>query len=212
MLRAAGDVSRLRLLELLSRGEMCVTEIAATTGEGLSTVSQRLRLLRGEDLVVGRREGKHVYYSLADGHVAQLILGVLEHAAEPIEERKPAEGRSSRMTEEKIHGGHEHTHGPDCGHTAVLHGGHTDYLHDGHLHHQREDGAVEEHTLPVSGTNPDAHTPDHEAEHSADHEHGPGCGHEAVPHGDHTDYLVEGHLHRPHGDHCDDHGPVELAG
>lgn len=83
MLRAAGDVSRLRLLELLSRGEACVTGIAAASGEGLSTVSQRLRMLREEGLVVGRREGKHVYYALADRHVARLILSVLEHAAEP---------------------------------------------------------------------------------------------------------------------------------
>lgn len=111
---------------------------------------------------------------------------------------------------EKLHEGHDHTHGEDCGHTAIRHDGHTDYLHDGHLHHQREDGTVEEHVLPVSGTNPDAHN-DHDAEHPADHVHGPGCGHEPVPHGDHTDYLVEGHLHHPHGDHCDDHGPVEVV-
>lgn len=61
----------------------------------------------------------------------------------------------------------------------------------------------------MSDTNPEEHTPGHEAEHSA--EHGPGCGHEPVPHGGHTDYLVEGRLHHPHGDHCDDHGPVELT-
>lgn len=219
MLHAVGDVSRLKLLELLSRGEMCVTEIAAVTDDGLSTVSQRLRLLRSEDLVTGRREGKHVFYSLADRHVAELLLSVLRHAAEP-------EGRWGQATEtvgreertrggismtEKLHEGHEHVHGSDCEHTGIRHDGHTDYLHEGHLHHQREDGAVEEHEIPVSDANPDAHTPDHEAEHNADHEHGPGCGHEPAPHGDHTDYLVEGHLHHPHGDHCDDHGLVELT-
>lgn len=209
MLRAAGDASRLRLLEMLSRGEMCVTEIASVTGEGLSTVSQRLRLLLGEDLVFRRREGKHVFYSLSDGHVADVILSVLGHAAHP-GETATGTSREGASNMAETHRGHDHVHGAGCGHTGMRHDGHTDYLHDGHLHHQLEDGTVEEHAIPVSDTNPDAHN-DHEAEHPADHEHGPGCGHEAVPHGDHTDYLVEGHLHHPHGDHCDHHGPVEIT-
>jgi hypothetical protein len=109
------------------------------------------------------------------------------------------------------HEGHAHQHGPNCGHKAVRHNGHVDYLHDGHLHHHGAAG-VEEHTLPVDGTNPAACTPGHACGgHAAKHQHGPGCGHEAVPHGDHVDYLVNGHLHHPHGDHCDDHGPVHLA-
>jgi hypothetical protein len=108
------------------------------------------------------------------------------------------------------HANHDHRHGPGCGHTGVRHGDHTDYLHDGHLHHAAG-GAVEEHTLPVDGTNPDVCTPAHNCGgHAAGHTHGPACGHEAVPHGDHTDYLVDGHLHHPHGDHCDDHGPVNV--
>ena len=109
------------------------------------------------------------------------------------------------------HANHNHQHGPGCGHTGVKHGDHTDYLHDGHLHHANG-GAVEEHTLPVDGTNPVACTPSHACGgHAAGHTHGPACGHEAVPHGDHTDYLVDGHLHHPHGDHCDDHGPVNVV-
>jgi DNA-binding transcriptional ArsR family regulator len=81
--RACGDPERLRVLERLSHGELCVTEIAAESGEGLSTVSQRLRLLRSEGLLGRRREGKHIYYSLADQHVADLIHSALEHALEP---------------------------------------------------------------------------------------------------------------------------------
>lgn len=81
--RAAGDVSRLRLLELLSRGEKCVTEIAETLDEGLSTVSQRLRLLRSEGLVRRHREGKHIYYALADEHVSHMLHDALVHAGEP---------------------------------------------------------------------------------------------------------------------------------
>ena len=109
------------------------------------------------------------------------------------------------------HANHDHQHGPGCGHTGVRHEDHTDYLHDGHLHHA-DGGAVEEHSLPVDGTNPTACTPAHACGgHQKGHVHGAGCGHEAVPHGDHTDYLVDGHLHHPHGDHCDDHGPVNVV-
>jgi hypothetical protein len=108
------------------------------------------------------------------------------------------------------HGGH--THAAGCGHTAVKHDDHVDHLHDGHLHHTCTDGSVEEHTLAVDSTNPDACTPAHNCGgHPSGHVHGPGCGHEPVPHGDHTDYLVNGHLHHPHGDHCDDHGPVAVV-
>jgi ArsR family transcriptional regulator, lead/cadmium/zinc/bismuth-responsive transcriptional repressor len=81
--RAAGDEQRLRLLALLAAGEWCVTDLAEVAGAGMSTVSQRLRVLRSEGLVVGRREGKHVFYSLADDHVAELIANALEHAEEP---------------------------------------------------------------------------------------------------------------------------------
>lgn len=80
--RALGDASRLRLLVMLQQGEMCVTDIAQQTSEQISTVSQRLRLLRGERLVFHRRDGKHVYYSLADEHVLQLVTNAMQHAAE----------------------------------------------------------------------------------------------------------------------------------
>lgn len=80
--RALGDASRLRLLAILQAGEMCVTEIADLTSEQISTVSQRLRLLRSERLVANRREGKHIFYSLADDHVKQLVSNALQHASE----------------------------------------------------------------------------------------------------------------------------------
>jgi hypothetical protein len=115
------------------------------------------------------------------------------------------------MSTTHLHEQHDHQHGPECGHTAIEHDGHLDYLHDGHLHHQRADGKVEEHALPVNSVNPERCTPTHSCEsHAKDHVHGPDCGHEPVPHGDHVDYLVDGHLHHPHGDHCDDHGPVTV--
>ena len=80
--RAAGDIERLRLLAQLTRGEWCVTELADATGAPLPTVSQRLRVLRADGLVSTRRNGKHVHYSLADHHVADLIENALAHAAE----------------------------------------------------------------------------------------------------------------------------------
>ncbi len=83
LFRAVGDPARLRLLETLSREECCVSALAQASGEGMSTVSQRLRLLRAEGLVKRRRDGRHMYYSLADDHVAALIRNALEHAVEP---------------------------------------------------------------------------------------------------------------------------------
>lgn len=79
--RACGDPERLRILERLMDGEQCVSELAGASGEGLSTVSQRLRLLRSEGVVGRRREGKHIFYTLADQHVTDLVHSALEHAA-----------------------------------------------------------------------------------------------------------------------------------
>jgi ArsR family transcriptional regulator len=82
LFRAMGDPARLRLLTLLAAGECCVTELVDDSGEKFSTVSQRLRVLRAERLVSKRRVGLHVYYTLADAHVADLISNALAHAKE----------------------------------------------------------------------------------------------------------------------------------
>lgn len=82
--RAAGDVERLRLLSVLRSGEWCVSELADAVGEGLSAVSQRLKILRTEGLVARRRDGKHILYSLADEHVAALLASAIEHAQERV--------------------------------------------------------------------------------------------------------------------------------
>jgi hypothetical protein len=115
------------------------------------------------------------------------------------------------MSKHHEHGGHDHVHGPDCGHTAVRHKNHIDYIHDGHLH-TNHDGHVDCCAIEVDARNPAACTPNHNcAAHDASHVHGPNCGHAAVPHGDHTDYLVDGHLHHACNGHCDDHGPLPKA-
>jgi DNA-binding transcriptional ArsR family regulator len=209
LFRALGDAPRLRILVMLERGELCVTEIVAAANEKFSTVSQRLRILRTEGLIIRRREGNHLFYALADRHVADLIQNALAHAVEL--DAKPAHTSQEGDIMAHHHEGHTHKHGPNCGHTGIMHDGHVDYLHDGHLHHVEGD-KVEEHALPVNTANPGECTPKHSCKgHDKAHQHGPDCGHPAVPHGDHVDYLVEGHLHHPHGDHCDDHGPVQKA-
>lgn len=90
--RAAGDLSRLKLLHRLCDGEWCVTELAEAAGVGLSTVSQQLRLLRAERIVGRRRAGKHIFYSLADAHVSMLIRSAIDHAAEPVSRARDEQG------------------------------------------------------------------------------------------------------------------------
>jgi len=80
--RALGDVPRLRLVALLSRGQTCVTALAEAENEPISTISQRLRVLRNEHLVKRHRRGKHIDYLLADEHVMALVSNVLAHATE----------------------------------------------------------------------------------------------------------------------------------
>src|SRR5207237_1288397 len=82
LFRAMGDGPRLRILYLLAAGESCVGEIVAAVGEKFSTVSQRLRVLRSEGLVVRRRAKSHVFYALADRHVINLVSNALAHAGE----------------------------------------------------------------------------------------------------------------------------------
>jgi DNA-binding transcriptional ArsR family regulator len=82
LFRVIGDVSRLKLLDRLSEREWCVTELANAAGVGLSTVSQQLRLLRAERIVHRRRTGKHIFYSLADRHIMELMANAVAHAAE----------------------------------------------------------------------------------------------------------------------------------
>lgn len=77
-----GDPGRLRVLLCLWRGEACVSELSEALDEGMSTVSQRLKLLHREGFVRRRREGKHIYYSFTDAHISELLAGAFEHADE----------------------------------------------------------------------------------------------------------------------------------
>ncbi|MFN4073124.1 MAG: ArsR/SmtB family transcription factor [Thermus sp.] len=83
LLKALADPTRMRLLlALKAAGELCVCDLALLAGVSVSAVSHQLRLLRQGRLVAFRREGKQVYYRLADEHVERLLEGALEHALE----------------------------------------------------------------------------------------------------------------------------------
>lgn len=77
-----GDSTRISILCALIDGEMCVGDIAALLGMGQSAISHQLRLLRSSGLVRSRRNGKTVYYSLADSHVHDIFSLGLEHVTE----------------------------------------------------------------------------------------------------------------------------------
>lgn len=67
------DSTRMRILYALSSAELCVCDIATLLGLTQSAVSHQLRLLKSTRLVKARREGKTVFYSLADDHVKTII-------------------------------------------------------------------------------------------------------------------------------------------
>ncbi len=77
-----GDGTRLKILYVLLATEMCVYDIAAVLGMSQSAISHQLRVLTGSRLVKFRREGKTVFYSLADGHVRKIIAQGMEHVNE----------------------------------------------------------------------------------------------------------------------------------
>ncbi len=75
-----GDPGRVRLLlSLLEGGELCVCDLAATSGMAESATSHALRLLRAHRIVRVRRSGRMAFYSLCDGHVRMLLDVALEH-------------------------------------------------------------------------------------------------------------------------------------
>lgn len=84
------DPGRVRILIALLEGEMCVCDLAATTGLSESGVSHALRLLRGPRVVQVRRAGRMAYYSLADAHVRMLLDLGLTHVGHAGQDRLKA--------------------------------------------------------------------------------------------------------------------------
>ena len=77
-----GDPTRIRILYALSGGELCVCDIAELLGMTQSAISHQIRVLKQSSLVKFRRDGKTVYYSLADAHVATILIQGLDHVQE----------------------------------------------------------------------------------------------------------------------------------
>ncbi len=77
-----GDSTRIKILYVLFESEMCVYDIAQLLHMTQSAISHQLRALKQSKLVKYRREGKTVFYSLADGHVRTILGQGMEHVAE----------------------------------------------------------------------------------------------------------------------------------
>ena len=82
LFRIFGDSTRIRILYVLFEAEMCVCDIAALLGMTQSAISHQLRALKIASLVKARREGKTVFYALADDHVKTIINQGLDHVQE----------------------------------------------------------------------------------------------------------------------------------
>lgn len=76
-----GDSTRIKLLALLTSGEMRVSDIAESLDMGQSAISHQLRVLRDARLVKYRKEGKEAWYSLDDDHVVKLMRQGLDHVS-----------------------------------------------------------------------------------------------------------------------------------
>ncbi len=76
------DKTRLILISLLTRHELCVNDIAEILGMSQSRISHQLAILRKHDIVTTYRDGKSVIYALTDNHIKDLFETGLEHASE----------------------------------------------------------------------------------------------------------------------------------
>ena len=82
LFKVFGDSTRIRILFVLFEAEVCVCDLAAALQMTQSAISHQLRILKQNKLVKSRREGKSIFYSLADGHVRTIINQGLEHIEE----------------------------------------------------------------------------------------------------------------------------------
>lgn len=81
LFKILGDTTRVKILQILSKQELCVCDIAAVIQMGQSAVSHQLRLLRSARLVKYRKDGKMAWYSLDDNHITTLLNQGIEHIA-----------------------------------------------------------------------------------------------------------------------------------
>ena len=82
LFKVFGDSTRIRILFVLFEAEVCVYDIAEALNMTQSAISHQLKILKQSRLIKGRREGKHIFYSLADEHVRSIIAEGREHIEE----------------------------------------------------------------------------------------------------------------------------------
>lgn len=79
LLGVISDPTRLRIMDALRLGELCVCDLAAVLGMSVSAISHQLRLLRASRLVRTRRDGRVIFYTIHDSHVEKLMDMALDH-------------------------------------------------------------------------------------------------------------------------------------
>lgn len=79
VLRVLGEPSRMKIVLALTGGEMCVYHILQAVGGTQSGVSHQLRVLKDNRIVKSRREGQNILYSIADGHIMEIVAMSKEH-------------------------------------------------------------------------------------------------------------------------------------
>ena len=77
-----GDTTRIKMLYVLLCSEMCVCDIAQILNMTQSAISHQLRILKQMDLVKNRRDGKTIFYSLADSHIVTILSQGIDHIEE----------------------------------------------------------------------------------------------------------------------------------
>ena len=82
LFKVFADLTRIKLMYALFDAELCVQDIAEKLDMTQSAISHQLRVLKAAKLVKGRRDGKQIYYSLADDHVKTIIGQGMEHVTE----------------------------------------------------------------------------------------------------------------------------------
>ena len=82
LFKVFGDSTRVRILFALFKSELCVCDLSEALDMTQSAISHQLQILRTNKLVKSRRDGKQVYYSLADSHVVTIIDQGLNHILE----------------------------------------------------------------------------------------------------------------------------------
>ena len=82
LFKVFGDSTRIRILFVLFEAEVCVCDLAKALNMTQSAISHQLRILKQNKLVKNRREGKSIFYSLADEHVRTIISMGMEHILE----------------------------------------------------------------------------------------------------------------------------------